>query len=36
MSTQWLGYIMLFFSLFALVILVHRRRSRRTKGSGQG
>jgi len=31
MTTQWLGYIMLFFSLFALALLVHRRR-RRTKG----
>lgn len=32
MSTQWLGYIMLFFSLFALALLVYRRRNRRSKG----
>lgn len=31
MSTQWLGYIMMFFSLCALAILLQRRR-RRTKG----
>jgi hypothetical protein len=27
----WIGYIMLFFSLFALAILVQRRRTRKTK-----
>lgn len=27
----WLVYIMLFFSLFALAILVQRRRTRKTK-----
>jgi hypothetical protein len=32
MSTQWLGYIMLFFSLFALALLVQRRRGRKAKG----
>jgi len=32
MNNHWLGYIMLFFSLFALAILLQRRRSRKTKG----
>jgi hypothetical protein len=32
MNAQWLGYIMLFFSLFALALLVQRRRSRKVKG----
>ena len=31
MGTQTLGYIMLFFSLFALALFIMRRR-RRTKG----
>jgi len=31
MNSQWLGYTMLFFSLFALALFVQRRR-RRTKG----
>ncbi len=32
MSATSLGYIMLFYSLFALALLVHRRRRRTTKG----
>ncbi len=29
MNTQWLSYIMLFFSLFSLALLIQRRRERR-------
>jgi hypothetical protein len=31
MNTHWLGYILLFFSLFALAILIQRRRTRKSK-----
>jgi LPXTG-motif cell wall-anchored protein len=32
MKTQWISYIMLFFSLFSLALLVQRRRNRKTRG----
>jgi hypothetical protein len=31
MKTQWLSYIMLFFSLFSLALLVQRRRGRKSR-----
>jgi LPXTG-motif cell wall-anchored protein len=32
MKSQWMSYVMLFFSLFSLALLVYRRRSRKTRG----
>jgi hypothetical protein len=32
MNAQWVGYIMLFFSLFSLALLVQRWRGRNRRG----